>query len=60
MTRESAGAINSLPRAQWNSKIQEPVNRLQSDQVLKTVTAARKRQRGRREAMPPATTFHAY
>src|SRR5699024_11480569 len=52
--------INSLPRAQWNSNIQELVNRLQSDQVLET--ANRLRESGKEaeaEAMlrqqPPST-----
>ncbi len=34
--RAALAHINSLPRAQWNSNIQELVNRLQSDQVLET------------------------
>ncbi|HCN5952137.1 TPA: cellulose biosynthesis protein BcsC [Escherichia coli] len=52
--------INSLPRAQWSSNIQELVNRLQSDQVLET--ANRLRESGKEaeaEAMlrqqPPST-----
>lgn len=62
MTRDRAALahINSLPRAQWNSNIQELVNRLQSDQVLET--ANRLRESGKEaeaEAMlrqqPPST-----
>ncbi len=34
--RAALAHINSLPRAQWNSNIQELVNRLQSDQALET------------------------
>ncbi|WP_089574449.1 cellulose synthase complex outer membrane protein BcsC, partial [Escherichia coli] len=58
--RAALAHINSLPRAQWNSNIQELVNRLQSDQVLET--ASRLRESGKEaeaEAMlrqqPPST-----
>ncbi|HHZ5679196.1 TPA: cellulose synthase complex outer membrane protein BcsC [Escherichia coli] len=58
--RAALAHINSLPRAQWNSNIQELVNRLQSDQVLET--ANRLRESGKEaeaEAMlrqqPPST-----
>ncbi|HCQ0567477.1 TPA: tetratricopeptide repeat protein, partial [Escherichia coli] len=58
--RAALANINSLPRAQWNSNIQELVNRLQSDQVLET--ANRLRESGKEaeaEAMlrqqPPST-----
>ncbi|HIC7566033.1 TPA: cellulose synthase complex outer membrane protein BcsC [Escherichia coli] len=34
--RAALAHINSLPRAQWNSNIQELVNRLQNDQALET------------------------
>ncbi|HGC3816611.1 TPA: tetratricopeptide repeat protein, partial [Escherichia coli] len=39
--RAALAHINSLPRAQWNSNIQELVNRLQSDQVLETANRLR-------------------
>ncbi|EOW59963.1 cellulose synthase subunit BcsC [Escherichia marmotae] len=58
--RAALAHINNLPRAQWNSNIQELVNRLQSDQVLET--ANRLRESGKEaeaEAMlrqqPPST-----
>ena len=58
--RAALAHINSLPRAQWSSNIQELVNRLQSDQVLET--ANRLRESGKEaeaEAMlrqqPPST-----
>ncbi|HGF3849038.1 TPA: cellulose synthase complex outer membrane protein BcsC, partial [Escherichia coli] len=58
--RAALAHINSLPRAQWNSNIQELANRLQSDQVLET--ASRLRESGKEaeaEAMlrqqPPST-----
>ncbi|EFB7233969.1 cellulose biosynthesis protein BcsC, partial [Escherichia coli] len=58
--RAALAHINSLPRAQWNSNIQELVNRLQSDQVMET--ANRLRESGKEaeaEAMlrqqPPST-----
>ncbi|STI15156.1 cellulose synthase subunit BcsC [Escherichia coli] len=41
--RAALAHINSLPRAQWNSNIQELVNRLQSDQVLETANRLRER-----------------
>ncbi len=39
--RAALAHINSLPRAQWNSNIQELVNRLQSDQALETANRLR-------------------
>lgn len=39
--RAALAHINSLPRAQWNSNIQELVNRLQNDQVLETANRLR-------------------
>ncbi|EJI6869824.1 cellulose biosynthesis protein BcsC, partial [Escherichia coli] len=39
--RAALAHINSLPRAQWSSNIQELVNRLQSDQVLETANRLR-------------------
>ncbi len=39
--RAALAHINSLPHAQWNSNIQELVNRLQNDQVLETANRLR-------------------
>lgn len=39
--RAALAHINSLPRGQWNSNIQELVNRLQNDQVLETANRLR-------------------
>ena len=41
--RAALAHINSLPRGQWNSNIQELVNRLQNDQVLETANRLRER-----------------
>ncbi len=56
--RAALAHINSLPRAQWNSNIQELVNRLQSDQVLETANRLRdsgQRTGGAGDRLSPAT-----